>query len=114
MASEEVPGLWRPLASSGGFWRPLGWPCRLVAAYAPHREWRALQVELVNEFVEAVRGGRPLVKQMLMGGGKTTVRAQPEGPDGPDSRGRPAGGRDTPTPSRHGGRRRHRTCRLVS
>ena len=28
---------------------------------------------LVREFVDAVRGGRPLVKQMLMGGGKTTV-----------------------------------------
>jgi len=34
---------------------------------------RAAQVELVREFVDAVRSGRPLVKQMLMGGGKTTV-----------------------------------------
>ena len=34
---------------------------------------REAQVELVHEFVGAVRGGRPLVKQMLMGGGKTTV-----------------------------------------
>ena len=28
---------------------------------------------LIREFVSAVRGGQPLVKQMLMGGGKTTV-----------------------------------------
>lgn len=35
------------------------------------------QVALVNEFVGAVRGGKPLVKQMLMGGGKTTVRGHP-------------------------------------
>ena len=34
---------------------------------------RQPQVELVHEFVGAVRGGKPLVKQMLMGGGKTTV-----------------------------------------
>ena len=34
---------------------------------------REAQVALVREFVDAVRGGRPLVKQMLMGGGKTTV-----------------------------------------
>ena len=34
---------------------------------------RGAQVELVREFVGAVRGGQPLVKQMLMGGGKTTV-----------------------------------------
>ena len=34
---------------------------------------RQAQVQLVREFVEAVRSGRPLVKQMLMGGGKTTV-----------------------------------------
>ena len=34
---------------------------------------RKAQVELVNEFVSCVRGGQPLVKQMLMGGGKTTV-----------------------------------------
>ena len=27
----------------------------------------------MHEFVDAVRSGRPLVKQMLMGGGKTTV-----------------------------------------
>ena len=31
------------------------------------------QVALIREFVSAVRGGQPLVKQMLMGGGKTTV-----------------------------------------
>ena len=31
------------------------------------------QVALIREFVSAVRGGKPLVKQMLMGGGKTTV-----------------------------------------
>lgn len=30
-------------------------------------------MQLVREFVSAVREGRPLVKQMLMGGGKTTV-----------------------------------------
>lgn len=34
---------------------------------------RGTQVQLVREFVAAVRQGRPLVKQMLMGGGKTTV-----------------------------------------
>ena len=34
---------------------------------------RESQVQLIWEFVDAVRGGRPLVKQMLMGGGKTTV-----------------------------------------
>ena len=34
---------------------------------------RKSQVELVREFVATVRSGRPLVKQMLMGGGKTTV-----------------------------------------
>ena len=34
---------------------------------------RKAQVELVREFVACVREGRPLVKQMLMGGGKTTV-----------------------------------------
>ena len=34
---------------------------------------RKAQVELVREFVAAVRRGAPLVKQMLMGGGKTTV-----------------------------------------
>ena len=28
---------------------------------------------LIREFVSAVRTGKPLVKQMLMGGGKTTV-----------------------------------------
>ena len=27
----------------------------------------------MREFVDAVRSGKPLVKQMLMGGGKTTV-----------------------------------------
>lgn len=32
-----------------------------------------LQVELVHEFIACVRSGTPLVKQMLMGGGKTTV-----------------------------------------
>ena len=30
-------------------------------------------MSLIREFVDAVRHGRPLVKQMLMGGGKTTV-----------------------------------------
>jgi len=34
---------------------------------------RQAQVLLIREFVQAVRGGQPLVKQMLMGGGKTTV-----------------------------------------
>ena len=34
---------------------------------------RGTQVQLVREFVDAVRSGQPLVKQMLMGGGKTTV-----------------------------------------
>ena len=34
---------------------------------------RRAQVELVREFVAAVTAGQPLVKQMLMGGGKTTV-----------------------------------------
>ena len=34
---------------------------------------RAAQVQLILEFVSAVRRGKPLVKQMLMGGGKTTV-----------------------------------------
>merc|ERR1719502_662217 len=34
---------------------------------------RKAQVELVLEFVSAVVEGKPLVKQMLMGGGKTTV-----------------------------------------
>jgi hypothetical protein len=34
---------------------------------------RKAQVSLIREFVGAVRGGRPCVKQMLMGGGKTTV-----------------------------------------
>merc|ERR1719502_681381 len=34
---------------------------------------RKAQVELVEEFVSCVRSGQPLVKQMLMGGGKTTV-----------------------------------------
>eukprot|EP00965_Chrysotila_dentata_P142133 4698934-Pleurochrysis_carterae.AAC.1 len=34
---------------------------------------RQAQVELVREFTLAVREGKPLVKQMLMGGGKTTV-----------------------------------------
>ena len=34
---------------------------------------RKAQVELIQEFVESLRCGRPLVKQMLMGGGKTTV-----------------------------------------
>eukprot|EP00966_Prymnesium_polylepis_P000903 20378-Prymnesium_polylepis.1 len=34
---------------------------------------RKAQVELVHEFVSCFRNGRPLVKQMLMGGGKTTV-----------------------------------------
>ena len=34
---------------------------------------REAQVELVYEFVSAVRARKPLVKQMLMGGGKTTV-----------------------------------------
>ena len=31
------------------------------------------QIELVHEFIGNVRAGKPLVKQMLMGGGKTTV-----------------------------------------
>ena len=34
---------------------------------------RQTQVHLIQEFVGAVRKGQPLVKQMLMGGGKTTV-----------------------------------------
>ena len=34
---------------------------------------RKAQVELVREFVASVTSGEPLVKQMLMGGGKTTV-----------------------------------------
>ena len=34
---------------------------------------REAQVDLIREFVRAVRGGQPLVKQMLMGGGKTTA-----------------------------------------
>ena len=34
---------------------------------------RGSQVDIIREFVTAVRGGQPLVKQMLMGGGKTTV-----------------------------------------
>ena len=34
---------------------------------------RGAQVSLIREFVAAVRNKRPLVKQMLMGGGKTTV-----------------------------------------
>ena len=34
---------------------------------------REAQVALLDEFMDAVRCGRPLVKQMLMGGGKTTV-----------------------------------------
>jgi hypothetical protein len=34
---------------------------------------RGAQIVLVREFVESARGGTPLVKQMLMGGGKTTV-----------------------------------------
>ena len=34
---------------------------------------REAQVSLIREFVLAVRGKQPLVKQMLMGGGKTTV-----------------------------------------
>ena len=34
---------------------------------------RKAQIELVTEFLGEVRAGRPLVKQMLMGGGKTTV-----------------------------------------
>ena len=34
---------------------------------------RKAQVELVHDFVHAVETGQPLVKQMLMGGGKTTV-----------------------------------------
>jgi len=34
---------------------------------------RKAQVQLVEEFVGAVHSGVPLVKQMLMGGGKTTV-----------------------------------------
>ena len=34
---------------------------------------RKSQVNLVLEFVNAVLAGRPMVKQMLMGGGKTTV-----------------------------------------
>ena len=34
---------------------------------------RKAQVDLVREFVACVTKGEPLVKQMLMGGGKTTV-----------------------------------------
>ena len=34
---------------------------------------RQTQVHLIQEFVGAVRKGQPLVKQMLMGGGKTTM-----------------------------------------
>ena len=34
---------------------------------------REAQVALVREFVSSLRSGQPLVKQMLMGGGKTTV-----------------------------------------
>ena len=34
---------------------------------------RKAQIELVHEFLGNVREGKPLVKQMLMGGGKTTV-----------------------------------------
>ena len=34
---------------------------------------RKAQVELILEFVHSARSGAPLVKQMLMGGGKTTV-----------------------------------------
>ena len=34
---------------------------------------RKAQIELVREFVSCVSSGKPLVKQMLMGGGKTTV-----------------------------------------
>jgi len=34
---------------------------------------RKAQVQLVREFIAAVQSGKPLVKQMLMGGGKTTV-----------------------------------------
>ena len=36
---------------------------------------RKMQVELVREFVDSVRSGRPRVRQMIMGGGKTTVVA---------------------------------------
>ena len=34
---------------------------------------RKAQIDLVHEFLGSVRAGKPLVKQMLMGGGKTTV-----------------------------------------
>jgi thiol-disulfide isomerase/thioredoxin len=34
---------------------------------------RKAQIELVHEFLDRVRAGKPMVKQMLMGGGKTTV-----------------------------------------
>ena len=34
---------------------------------------RKAQIELVHEFLDNVRAGKPMVKQMLMGGGKTTV-----------------------------------------
>jgi hypothetical protein len=34
---------------------------------------RKAQIDLVHEFLDNVRAGKPIVKQMLMGGGKTTV-----------------------------------------
>ena len=43
------------------------------ASHSESLKLGAAQVDLVREFVDAIASGKPLVKQMLMGGGKTTV-----------------------------------------
>ena len=48
-------------------------PRFLIFEFTHNLVLRKAQVELVHEFVDAVHSGAPLVKQMLMGGGKTTV-----------------------------------------
>ena len=48
-------------------------PRLLLFEFTHNLVLREPQVALVHEFVEAARSGKPLVKQMLMGGGKTTV-----------------------------------------
>ena len=48
-------------------------PRFLLFEYSWNLILRKAQVDLVHEIVGCVRRGRPIVKQMLMGGGKTTV-----------------------------------------
>ena len=61
-----------PVAGDGGL--ALAYDPRFLLFEFTHNiVLRKAQVELIGEFVHAVRSAQPMVKQMLMGGGKTTV-----------------------------------------